>query len=245
MIWIPTNILPDVVQAEKKNAQLKQIRQLEQPIPFKPIPYNKSNILWWHVPEFLEDNRKNQTVEKLVNGKRFWINRQDRLIEFSNAKIIPYINEMEDYFNDDSRLDLFNKIYDFIEGSCINRIGNHISGLYVDFEEFKNIFTLSPKEAERIIDNNIFVGDMATFYSAAVENHESMEKCERLKKEYIKSVEMVSSSKNIHLISKGKVQNELFEQFLKVKPGDTLHYETMLDEHLETMHKVEKNDRAF
>lgn len=244
--WLPNNILPDIILGEDRNKKLSEAGKREIPIDFCPVPYNKEDILWWHVPEFLEDNKNNLTYDKIA-GVDNWAVRILTLENFYKEDVRPYINKLyesglwskkyihqdeDSYVDEDRRFDIFNKFHYISGASCNGRMGYAISGLYVDFEKLKELFKGSPSEAERIIDNNIFVGDMATFYTAAVENKEPSEKCERLKQKYVEALNMVTNNSKIHLTTKYYVQKELTLSF---KEGKKLSYSEMLYEHLDTL----------
>jgi len=250
MIWIPTNILPDIVLGEAKNIQLSVQGFKEQPIPYKPKPYNKNGVLWWHVPEFLEENVGNETIENIAS-KSFWISRRDALTKFYENTIDGYIDKKYqsnlwekggsgNYLDSDSRYDLFNKILYLAGSGCYGRMGNHISGLYLDFEKFKGIFELNPRDAERIVDNNIFVGDMAILYSAAVENHDKMGICESLKQKYKTALDMAVLP-NVHFKTNNQVQSDLSDQYANIQPGEKLIYKGMMDDHIKEINKFSRS----
>ena len=249
--WLPNNIFPDVVLGEARNRKLIQEGKRELPIDFCPVPYKKEGILWWHVPEFLEDNKDNLTYDENA-GYNNWDIRINALEDFYEEKVAPYlkiINEgqvwtkqytyqdEDTYVDEDKRDEIILKAYYLAGASCNGRMGYAISGLYLDFEKFKELFTLSPDEAERIIDNNIFVGDMATFYTASVENGESVDRCEFLKQQYTKTLNKVANNPEIHLNTKYKVQEPLTLNF---KGDQKIEYEDMLKEHLDTLNKFSR-----
>ncbi len=244
MEWIPTNILDDVILGKIKNKSLKD----KKPIPFAPIPYNKKGILWWHIPEFLEDNTANEPATTLTEGTTICSSRRDKLAYFFENEIYPYINAhyegdtwSDSNLKGDARYDFFNKITYLAGSSCNGRMGNHISGLYLDFEKFKDLFKLDLSEAEKIIDNNLFLGNIASIYSAAVESLDGQKKCDEIKKLYKKTLNMISSS-DVHFKARYDVQEKLtfeIEELIdnpalknKIKKLD---YKDLLDEHIEAV----------
>ncbi len=246
MTQTPPEIIADIKMA---NALIKQ-GQIDK-VTYMPIEYKNKNILWWSVPEFLEENVQNKSQEELTGGTSFWVSRRQNMAEVFENQISPFINkkytgslwspESESsktlgYINPNNRFDFFNKIMYLAGASCNGQMGFHISGLYLDFDKFKTIFSMPVKEAEKLVDNNLFLGDIATFYSACIENGESFEKCEQIKSLYKKTLKLVESGK-VHFAINSKPQEVL--TFQKQK-GQRLEYNEMLSEHISQIRKCEE-----
>ena len=248
MISAPNEIFPDVRIPRSQN---------QKNIPFAPKSYNKKGILWWHVPEFLEENKDNKPIHDLTDGMNFWQVRRNILTGIYDKDVYPLIDAKyqsdlwergsksavkQGYLEEKERYELFDKINYLADAACHGRMGNHISGLYLDFNELEKIFSLPVKEAVRIVDNNLFVGNMATFYSAAVENKEPQEICEKLKKQYKKALNLASRP-DVHLIPQTQPQIILNNRMAALKPKSKLEYNDLLAKEQKTLNKYQ--DFAF
>lgn len=249
MELIPTNIFGDVIMAKMKNKELQKQGKPQEKIPFLPLPYENKNLLWWHVPEFLEDNTQNKPVMEQTGGDNFWISRRQQLARCYSDEIQQLIEEKSKsnlwekespdaqkngYLDVVERFVLFSKIRYLGEMSCNGKLGFHMSGLYLDYEKVKGLFDMKAQDAMRIVDNNLFLGSMATFYTASLLNHEPDEKCNFLKEQYKKTLSLVLSP-STHLSSKLRPEKTLSYQALEMKPNEKFKYKEMLDEHLQIL----------
>lgn len=163
---------------EQKLTPLAIFQSYDLADSFLPVDFNKENVLFWRVPEFLENNTENKRVDDITNtlifvnekGEKSTLRteRRKRNLDYINASMMGYVNkqikEKPEYgvIKD-------NLIYLFMN-SGTGAIGSHVAGLYLDFSKIPKLFELPPKEAKRIVDNNLVLANVACLYSAFVQN---------------------------------------------------------------------------
>lgn len=251
----PINMFADVILAKAKNKQLAKEGKPQLKIPFLPVAYDNKSILWWHVPEFLEQNTQNKTVEEL-SSRTFWVTRRRQMEKYFDDEILELIEdkfrsdlwtrkgESSDklgYIPEDDRAQLFDEMKYLAGHSCNGRYGFHAAGLYLDFERFKKLFNKPVKEVMRVVDNNMFLGDMATFYLASLENKEPKEKCEMLKKEYLRAYKL-ACQQGVHLRSTLHPQEKFSLAFLDNR-DKKMDYEIYLQDHIQIMNKFDRTKK--
>lgn len=174
---------------------------------FVPKAINKQNILFWNVPAFLIENHQNQRLTEITaseenkengeEGNGFRLARLRAITDYTNDVIFPEFDAKTQtlWVGEPRRDELFQKVEQLIVRSQYN-LGYGQSGLYLDFNKLFDVFdNQTPfKTAEKIIDNNLFLGNMATFYTIKANNRESQEVCEAAKKQYIKALNLLSNS---------------------------------------------------
>lgn len=170
---------------------------------FVPQPIDQKNVLFWHVPEFLEDNSRNNKLTKITasdeneEGNNFRLKRLDKIVEYTNSEIYPEFDRKTEnlWLNEPKRDELIEKAEQLLVRSQYN-IGYHQVGLYLDYNKFFELLDekVPFKEAEKIIDNNLFLGNMATFYAILVNDGQDFNDCEKAKQKYKQTLELFNDA---------------------------------------------------
>ena len=173
---------------------------------FVPKPIEQNNVLFWHVPEFLEKNSKNDKLTKITasdeneEGNNFRIRRLDKIIEYTNSEIYPEFDKITEnlWLNEPKRVELIKKAEQLLVRSQCN-VGYHQAGLYLDYNKFFELLDdkVPFKEAEKIIDNNLFLGNMATFYAILTNDRHEFDVCEKAKQKYKQTLELMQN-RDVH-----------------------------------------------
>lgn len=170
---------------------------------FVPEPINQNNVLFWHVPEFLENNSKNYKLTKITasdeneEGNNFRLKRLDKIIEYTNSDIYSEFDKKTEniWLNEPKRDELIEKAEQLLI-RCQYNIGYHQAGLYLDYNKFFELLDdkLPFKEVEKIVDNNLFLGNMATFYAILVNNECDFNVCETAKQKYKQTLDLLGDA---------------------------------------------------
>lgn len=200
---------------ERLKNPLEIFRAAGLPNEFLPIDYKKKDILFWHVPALLEENKNNYPTyyvttkeEGSKNIHEFYENRCDAMtkyIEKNDIKVRMIQKSKNQRWREDGSItgeelrDFYEKYQCLLESSSMGRIGCHLSGLYVDFQKLEDIFDLSFKEANRVLDNNLSLANLALIYSAYTENLENSDVSNKAKELYKKAFNFVNNNPRAHL----------------------------------------------
>lgn len=174
----------------------------------EPILDNGSkNVLFWHVPAFLKDNVDNQKLSDLTatdddeNGRNWRITRLDKMSDYCNDAVYPFFDDrVASLWKGDPRRDeVISKAEQLIIRNQYN-MGYLQAGLFVDYNKLFEVLNsgTSIEVAERIIDNNLFLGNLASFYVNAMYENKSFAECEKAKKRYEKALQILIENPDVH-----------------------------------------------
>ena len=181
---------------------------LESPYNPKPITNNGSNrVLFWHVPAFIERNVDNKKLTELdifddEEGRNFRISRLG-LIYDMDEEVFQALDEKVDnkklWENEPRRDEVIKKAEQLIIRNKYN-LGYTMGGLYLDFNALLNVLNGNTpiSVAEKIIDNNLFLGNMETFYINAIFEGKTKKECDEAKKNYLKTLELIKNNPDVH-----------------------------------------------
>ncbi len=175
---------------------------------FVPTDYEQKNNLFWHVPAFLEDNSKNErltqitaTEENKENGEEGNAFRRARLkavTDYTNDVVFPAFDEKVEFLwlEQEKRYDVIAKAEQLIVRSQYN-FGYGQSGLYLDYTKLLNLLSddVPISQAEKIIDNNLFLGNMATYYVSLVNDGKVQGLCDTAKKNYERTLKLMQNER--------------------------------------------------
>ncbi len=175
---------------------------------FVPVDYKQKNNLFWHVPAFLENNDKNErltqitaTEENKENGEEGNAFRRARLkavTDYTNDVVFPAFDEKVEFLwlGQEKRYDVIAKAEQLIVRSQYN-FGYGQSGLYLDYNKLLNLLSdnVPIEQAEKIIDNNLFLGNMATYYVSLVNDGKVQSLCDNAKVNYEKTLNLMQNDK--------------------------------------------------
>ena len=172
---------------------------------FQPQKPENKYDLFWHTKQFLEDNKNNEKITKITATNGAETSNELRINRLNNIK--NYLNTIYDEFDkktqnlwkyEPKREEIISNAEQLLVRSQYN-MGYAQSGLYLDYNKFFEVLDnkTKPMEAKRIIDNNLFLGNMATFYTSSVEEGEQKEVIENAKHNYLKTLELMQSD-SIH-----------------------------------------------
>ncbi len=186
--------------------ELFEEKGLESPYNPKPIINNGSNrVLFWHVPAFIEENDDNEKMTELSvlegEGNSFRVSRLSNIHSYSVDVYKAFDKKIETlWMNEPRRREVIKKAEQLIVRNKYS-VGYTMAGLYLDFNALFDIIdnSVSLASAERIIDNNLFLGNMEAFYVNAILAGKSQEDCEKAKKNYLKTLELIKNNPNVHL----------------------------------------------
>jgi len=169
---------------------------------FQPQRPEKKYDLFWHTKEFLEDNKNDEMIIKITAtggaeiNNELRIGRLNKIKQYLNTKIYDaFDKKTQNLWKDEpKREEIISKAEQLLVRSQYN-MGYAQSGLYLDYNKFFEILDnkTNPREALRIIDNNLFLGNMATFYTAFVQEGEQKDVIKKAKENYIKALELMQS----------------------------------------------------
>lgn len=176
---------------------------------FLPVDFNNKNVLFWRVPELLEKNIENKRTAD-ITGIDLRADRRKANLNYIKESMQGYVNKK---IKDKPEYSILEDNLNYLfENSGVGRIGSHLAGLYIDYSKIPELFELPPKEAKRIVDNNLVLANVACIYSAFVENkvdkskyqnlksyEEANQRCEDAKTLFNSTLNLISE-KNVHLI---------------------------------------------
>lgn len=179
---------------------------------------NKENKydLFWHVPAFLEENKDNLRLTQITSsrddeddfdedddekavgeGDTFRLQRLSNVTEYINNIVFPeFDNKVENLWVGDPKRDELIEKAEQLLVRCQYNMGYGQSGLYLDYNKlFEILDNETPiSVAEKVIDNNLFLSNMATFYSICVQDGLGEEACSKAKSAYTQTLKLMSNS---------------------------------------------------
>ena len=168
-------------------------------VPEKP---EKKYDLFWHTKEFLEDNKNDEVITQITStdgynpNTQFRINRLKKIKEYLNLVVyVEFDRKVQTLWQNDSQRDeIIAKAEQLLVRSQYN-MGYAQSGLYLDYNKFFEVLDnkTPAEEALRIFDNNLFLGNMATFYTTFVQEGESQSLIKKAKENYKRTLSLMGS----------------------------------------------------
>ena len=169
---------------------------------FAPEKPEKKYDLFWHTKEFLENNTNDEVITKITNedgyqpNNQFRINRLKKIKEYLNLVVyVEFDRKVQTLWrNDPQRDEIIAKAEQLLVRSQYN-MGYAQSGLYLDYNKFFDVLDnkTPAKEALRIFDNNLFLGNMATFYTTFVQEGENKALIKQAKENYKQTLQLMGS----------------------------------------------------
>lgn len=182
----------------------KEIFKIET--TFLPVEFDDPNILFWRVPDLLENNEKNLPVYDITPGEDvdelgFFNLRSGTMASYIEQYVKPEINKA--YEDDESPVSTSRLYYHYtnlirlLETSGGKRVGAHLAGLYFDCSKLNDLLKLPFEERERIVDNNLVLANVACMYAAYAENHDTAN-CQDAKELFKRTLALVGNPK-VHI----------------------------------------------
>ncbi len=182
---------PEIIKTKQENIILRANGEEEIPV-FEPTLYGDRRILWGTVKELFEENHNDIKVPDKVLGEERLEARHNWLdnIQYEIAKEVVLIDETRGTWEDMRSAERRELCLDVIELCYMSSrdIGPIRAGLYMDFNRLTTLFDMPGHQAKKIVQCNLWLGNMATLYGAAHFNMDPIERCGAIRKMFITAV---------------------------------------------------------